>query len=175
MRPDAIAGMATKLISIRSNLMVCFRNYSWVARSSVRASLWAHASYLLDASGKSMLYSCIINNGAERIDDGLQTFFWLGGGKDFTLPACRKDGADMQAIRRALINSVEKRRLALKMSGYLYFNRLHLHSDYDVPIGKRRDLYPKRFGSTLINGGWQNNTERFALATRRSPSISRSG
>ena len=84
-------------------------------------------------------------------------------------------GGDMQAIRRALINSVEKRRLALKMSGYLYFNRLHLHSDYDVPIGKRRDLYPKRFGSTLINGGWQNNTERFALATRRSPSISRSG
>ena len=81
----------------------------------------------------------------------------------------------MQAIRRTLINSVEKRRLALKMRGYLYFNRLHLHSDYDVPIGKRPGLYPKRFGFNLINGGWQNDKERFALATRRSPPIRLSG
>ena len=102
--------------------------------------LCAHASYLQDSSGKSMLFNYNINNDADRIDDELQTFFWSAGGTDFTLPAWRKDGADMQSIRRALLNSVDKRRLALKIRGYLSSNRLHLHGDYDVTIGKRPDL-----------------------------------
>lgn len=102
--------------------------------------LCAHASYLQDSSRKSMLFNCNINNGTDQIDDELQTFFWSAGGKDLTLPAWRNDGADMQAFRRALINSVEKRRLALKMRGHLFSNRLHLHGDYDVTIGKRPGL-----------------------------------
>ena len=73
----------------------------------------------------------------------------------------------MQAIRRALINSDEKRRLALKMRGHLYSNRLHLHSDYDVTIGERPGLYPKRFGSNLIDGGWQKR--HGAIRSRNGP------
>ncbi len=83
---------------------------------------------------------------ADRVDEARQTYFWTAGGQGFSLPAWRKTGAYLNAIRRAPIGFNEKQRLGVYMLRRMYWGRRELLGELLADMGKRSGLIKPRSG-----------------------------
>jgi glycosyltransferase involved in cell wall biosynthesis len=63
---------------------------------------------------------------ADREDGERQTRFWAASGAGFSLPSWRKNAAYLKAIRRAPVDSAERRRLMVYMLRRMYWGKREL-------------------------------------------------
>lgn len=74
---------------------------------------------------------------ADRANVERQTSFWSAGATQFSLPMWRKSAAYAKAIRRAPIDSREKRRLAVYMLRRTYWGKRELFGELLVAIRQK--------------------------------------